>query len=110
MLGLEGSRVHLHDIFISQMRKLDELQKIKCSRFELFHYSMLPHLLLEILFQIFAVIAVFAYIGSSIIIFFSGHILFSHTLTFLFPWLDFNLVSVSAKHCNIWLGLSNIGI
>lgn len=62
MLGLEGSRVHLHDIFISQMRKLDELQKIKCSRLELFHYSMLPHLLLEIVFQIFAVPALFAYI------------------------------------------------
>lgn len=110
MLGLEGSRVHLHDIFISQMRKLDELQKIKCSRFELCHYPVLPHLLLERVFQIFAVLAVLAYIGFLNYNFFSGHILFSHTLTFLFPWLDFNLISVSAKHCSIWLGLSNIDI
>lgn len=75
MLELEGSRIHLCDFFISQMRKLKEVQRGEV----LFHYFMLPHFWLGIAFQILAVPAIFAYIGFLNYNFFRQSSIFPHS-------------------------------
>lgn len=87
MLGLGGYAVHLHDFFISQLRKLDEICS-KCWRFELIYSFMLPHSQLGTAFQILAIPAAFASVSflnynvfQAIFYFLTLLLFYSHGLT-----------------------------